>query len=179
MSRIGRYPIPIPRGVEVEIRNGNVLVKGPLGELEWDLNPGIQAKIESGEILITRQSDSAKMKALHGLTRAEIANQLIGVKEGFQKNLEVMGVGYRVQTQGSELSLTVGYAHPISLKLPNGVEASVDKQTSILLKGIDKRKVSLVAAQIRSMKIPDVYKQKGVKYVGEILRKKAGKAGKK
>lgn len=179
MSRIGRYPIPIPRGVEVEIRNGNVLVKGPLGELQWDLNPGIQAKIENGEILITRQSDSAKLKALHGLTRAEIANQLIGVKEGFQKNLEVMGVGYRVQTQGSELSFTVGYAHPISLKLPSGVEASVDKQTSILLKGIDKRKVSLVAAQIRSMKTPDVYKQKGIKYVGEILRKKAGKAGKK
>lgn len=179
MSRIGRYPIPIPRGVEVEVRNGNVLVKGPLGELQWDLNPGIQAKIENGEILITRQGDSAKLKALHGLTRAEIANQLIGVREGFQKNLEVMGVGYRVQTQGSELSFTVGYAHPISLKLPDGVEASVDKQTSILLKGIDKRKVTLVAAQIRSMKIPDVYKQKGIKYVGEILRKKAGKAGKK
>lgn len=179
MSRIGRYPIPIPRGVEVEVRNGNVLVKGPLGELQWDLNPGIQAKIENGEILITRQGDSAKLKALHGLTRAEIANQLIGVREGFQKNLEVMGVGYRVQTQGSELSFTVGYAHPISLKLPEGVEASVDKQTSILLKGIDKRKVTLVAAQIRSMKIPDVYKQKGIKYVGEILRKKAGKAGKK
>jgi large subunit ribosomal protein L6 len=116
---------------------------------------------------------------MHGLTRAEIANQIIGVKDGFKESLEVMGVGYRAQIQGNELSFTVGYAHPVSLALPNGVEASVDKQTSISLKGIDKRAVSLVAAQIRSMKVPDVYKHKGIKYVGETLRKKAGKAGKK
>lgn len=179
MSRIGRKPIPIPQGVEVKVQEGNVLVKGPLGQLQWGLNPGIQAKVENGEIFLTRKSDSAKLKALHGLTRAEIANQIMGVKEGFQKNLEVMGVGYRAQTQGRELNFTVGYAHPVSLELPQGVDASVDKQTSISLKGIDKRKVSLVAAQIRSMKIPDVYKHKGIKYIGEALRKKAGKAGKK
>lgn len=179
MSRIGRKPIPIPQGVEVRVHEGNVLVKGPLGQLHWGLNQGIQAKVENGEVFFTRQSDSAKLKALHGLTRAEVANQMIGVKEGFKKNLEVMGVGYRAQIQGSELSFTVGYAHPVSLTLPKGVEASVDKQTLISLKGIDKRAVSLVAAQIRSMKIPDVYKQKGIKYVGETLRKKAGKAGKK
>jgi large subunit ribosomal protein L6 len=179
MSRIGRKPIPIPQGVEVRVHEGSVLVKGPLGQLQWGLSPGIQAKVENGEVSFTRQDDSAKLKALHGLTRAEIANQMVGVKDGFKENLEVMGVGYRAQIQGSELSFTVGYAHPVSLMLPKGVEAAVDKQTSISLKGIDKRAVSLVAAQIRNMKVPDVYKHKGIKYVGEILRKKAGKAGKK
>ena len=179
MSRIGRKPIPIPQGVEVRVHEGNVLVKGPLGQLQWGLNPGIQAKVENGEVSFTRENDSAKLKAVHGLTRAEVANQMVGVKNGFKENLEVMGVGYRAQVQGTELSFTVGYAHPVALALPKGVEASVDKQTSISLKGIDKRAVSLVAAQIRSMKVPDVYKNKGIKYVGEILRKKAGKAGKK
>ena len=179
MSRIGRKPISIPKGVEVKVNDGNVLVKGPLGQLQWDLSPGIEASVEKEEVSLSRNDDSAKLKALHGLTRAELANQLKGVTEGFRENLEVMGVGYRAQIQGNELSFSVGYAHPVSIKLPKGVEASVDKQTSISLKGIDKRMVSLVAAQIRSMKVPDVYKQKGIKYVGEILRKKAGKAGKK
>lgn len=179
MSRIGRKPIPIPKGVEVKINDSSVLVKGPLGELHWGLRPGIQAKIENNEVSLIRKNDSAKLKALHGLSRAEIANQMIGVKNGYQETLEVMGVGYRAQMQGRDLSFTVGYAHPVSLTLPKGVEATVDKQTSISLKGIDKRLVSLVAAQIRSMKVPDVYKQKGIKYVGEVLRKKAGKAGKK
>ena len=179
MSRIGRKPIPIPKGVEVKVHDGSVVVKGPLGQLQWGLNPGIKAMVENGEVSVIRNGDSAKLKAMHGLTRAEIANQMNGVKEGFRENLEVMGVGYRAQIQGSELSFTVGYAHPVSLKLPKGVEASVDKQTSITLKGIDKRMVSLVAAQIKSLKVPDVYKHKGIKYVGEVLRKKAGKAGKK
>ena len=178
MSRIGRKPIPIPQGVEVKIHEGSVLVKGPLGQLQWGLSPGIQAKVENGEVSLTRKGDSAKLKAMHGLT-AEIANQILGVKEGFQKSLEVMGVGYRAQIQGRELSFTVGYAHPISLQMPKGVDASVDKQTSISLKGIDNRMVSLVAAQIRNMKSANVYKNKGIKYVGEVLRKKAGKAGKK
>ncbi|HBP86411.1 MAG TPA: 50S ribosomal protein L6 [Nitrospirales bacterium] len=179
MSRIGRKPISIPKGVEVRILDSNVLVKGPLGQLQWGLSPGIQAKVENDEVSLFRSSDSAKLKALHGLTRAELANQVKGVKDGFQETLEVMGVGYRAQIQGSELSFSIGYAHPVSMKLPKGVEASVDKQTSISLKSIDKRMVSLVAAQIRSLKVPDVYKQKGIKYVGEALRKKAGKAGKK
>ena len=150
-----------------------------LYQLQWGLSPGIQAKVENDEVSLFRSSDSAKLKALHGLTRAELANQVKGVKDGFQETLEVMGVGYRAQIQGSELSFSIGYAHPVSMKLPKGVEASVDKQTSISLKSIDKRMVSLVAAQIRSLKVPDVYKQKGIKYVGEALRKKAGKAGKK
>ncbi len=179
MSRIGRKPIVVPSGVQVTVQDRNVLVKGPLGELTWPLASGIQAEVENGLVTLKRTGDSVKLKAIHGLTRAEIANQVVGVKEGYQKNLEVMGVGYRAQVQGNELSFTLGYAHPVLIKLPKGVEAAVDKQTVISLKGINKRTVSQVAAQIRGLKIPDVYKHKGIKFADEVLRKKAGKAGKK
>jgi large subunit ribosomal protein L6 len=179
MSRIGRKPIPIPSGVEVRVDDSRVLVKGPLGQLEWTLNPGIQVQVGDGVVALTRESNTVKLRALHGLTRAEISNQIVGVKEGYQRDLEVMGVGYRAQIQGDDLSFSVGYAHPVTLKLPQGVKATVDKQSLISLKGIDKRVVSQVAAQIRELKVPDVYKQKGIKYAGEELRKKAGKAGKK
>lgn len=179
MSRIGRKPISIPSGVEVKVHNSQVIVKGPLGQLEWALTPGIQAQVENSTVSLTRSDDTVKSRAMHGLTRAEISNQIVGVKEGYQRDLEVMGVGYRAQIQGDDLSFTLGYAHPVSLKLPQGVNATVDKQTLISLKGIDKRVVSQFAAQIRELKIPDVYKHKGIKYAGEILRKKAGKAGKK
>jgi large subunit ribosomal protein L6 len=179
MSRIGKKPIPIPNGVEVQIHDGQVSVKGPLGQLRWGLATGIQAQVENEAVVLTRSGETNKLKALHGLTRAEIANNIIGVKQGYQKSLEIMGVGYRAQAQGGGLTFTVGYAHPVSLDLPKGVEVAVDKQTVISLKGIDKRVVSQAAAKIRSLKIPDVYKQKGIKYSGEVLRKKAGKAGKK
>ena len=179
MSRIGRKPIPIPSGVEVKVQDAKVLVKGPLGQMEWALTPGIDAQVEKGVVSVTRANDSVKLRALHGLTRAEISNQIVGVKDGYQRDLEVMGVGYRAQLQGEDLSFTVGYAHPVFLKMPQGVKATVDKQTFLSLKGIDKRVVSQVAAQIRKMKIPDVYKHKGIRYAGEELRKKAGKAGKK
>lgn len=179
MSRIGKRPIPIPKGVEVQVKGSLVSVKGPLGILQWDLFPGIQARVEDGSVILTRSSETNKLKALHGLSRAEIANHIVGVMKGYQKNLEIMGVGYRAQAQGNSLTFTVGYAHPVSLALPKGVEVSVDKQTLIVLKGIDKRVVSQSAAQIRTLKVPDVYKQKGIKYLGEVLRKKAGKAGKK
>ncbi len=179
MSRIGHKPIAVPSGVEVNIQGDQVRVKGPLGQLQWDLAPGIQATVEEGMVRISRNGNAPKLKAMHGLSRAEIANQITGVKEGYQKKLEVMGVGYRAQLQGKELSFSVGYAHPVTLSLPDGVEAAVEKQTLISLKGIDKRKVSQMAAQIRGLKIPDVYKQKGIKYAEEELRKKAGKAGKK
>jgi large subunit ribosomal protein L6 len=140
---------------------------------------GNSGQVENEAVVLTRSGETNKLKALHGLTRAEIANNIIGVKQGYQKSLEIMGVGYRAQAQGGGLTFTVGYAHPVSLDLPKGVEVAVDKQTVISLKGIDKRVVSQAAAQIRSLKIPDVYKQKGIKYSGEVLRKKAGKAGKK
>lgn len=179
MSRIGKQPISIPSGVEVRVDNAKVFVKGPLGQLEWSLYPGIHVRVENGVVSLTRESDAVKLRAMHGLTRAEISNQIVGVKEGYQRDLEVMGVGYRAQIQGDALSFTLGYAHPVSLNLPQGVKATVEKQTLISLKGIDKRVVSQVAAQIRELKVPDVYKNKGIKYAGEVLRKKAGKAGKK
>ena len=179
MSRIGKKLIPIPSGVEVKVNEAQVLVKGPLGQLEWDLTPGIKAQVEDRAVSLTRADNTVKLRAMHGLTRAEISNQIVGVKEGYQRDLEVMGVGYRAQLQGNDLSFTVGYAHPVLLKLPQGVKATIDKQTLISLKGIDKRVVSQFAAQIRELKIPDVYKHKGIRYAGEILRKKAGKAGKK
>lgn len=179
MSRIGKKPITVPKGVEVQVNGNQVSVKGPLGNLQWGLSPGIQAKVDNGIVTLIRSGETNKLKALHGLSRAEIANHIVGVKQGYQKNLEIMGVGYRAQAQGNSLTFTVGYAHPVSLALPKGVEVTVDKQTLISLKGIDKRIVSQSAAKIRTLKVPDVYKQKGVKYIGEILRKKAGKAGKK
>lgn len=179
MSRIGKKPIPVPTGVEVQVNGSQVSVKGPLGNLQWGLSPGIQAKVDNGIVTLTRSSETNKLKALHGLCRAEIANHIVGVKQGYQKNLEIMGVGYRAQAQGNSLTFTVGYAHPVTLALPKGVEVTVDKQTLISLKGIDKRIVTQSAAKIRTLKVPDVYKQKGVKYIGEVLRKKAGKAGKK
>lgn len=179
MSRIGRKPIPIPSGVDVKVVDSSVLVKGPLGKMEWSLFPGIHASVDNGSVSLTRENDSPKLRAMHGLSRVEIASQVVGVKDGYQRQLEVMGVGYRAQVQGNSLSFSVGYAHPVSLELPLGVEASVDKQTMIIIKGMDKRLVSQFAARIRELKIPDVYKNKGIKYVGEDLRKKAGKAGKK
>ena len=179
MSRIGRKPIAIPSGVDVKVSASSVLVKGPLGEMEWSLFPGIHAEVDNGVVSLSRENDSPELRAMHGLTRVEIASQVVGVKEGYQRNLEVMGVGYRAQVQGSSLSFSVGYAHPVTLELPSGIEASVDKQTMIAVKGIDKRIVSQFAARIRAVKVPDVYKNKGIKYEGEVLRKKAGKAGKK
>lgn len=179
MSRIGRKPIPIPSGVDVKVDDKMVLVKGPLGQMEWSLFPGIHARVDNGVVSLTRENDSPKLRAMHGLSRVEVASQVIGVKDGFTRNLEVMGVGYRAQVQGNSLSFSVGYAHPVTLELPSGIEASVEKQTLIAIKGIDKRVVSQVAARIRSLKVPDVYKNKGIKYVGEVLRKKAGKSGKK
>jgi len=179
MSRIGRNPIPIPSGVDVKVDDASVLVKGPLGQMEWSLFPGIHAEVDNGVVSLTRENDSPKLRAMHGLTRVEIASQVVGVKDGFQRNLEVMGVGYRAQVQGNSLSFSVGYAHPVFLEVPSGIDASVDKQTMIAIKGIDKRMVSQFAARIRELKVPDVYKNKGIKYVGEVLRKKAGKAGKK
>lgn len=179
MSRIGRKPIPIPSGVDVKVDDARVLVKGPLGQMEWSIFPGIHAAVDNGVVSLTREDDSPKLRAMHGLTRVEIANQVIGVKDGFTKNLEIMGVGYRAQVQGNSISFSVGYAHPVTFELPSGIEAFVEKQTLIAIKGIDKRVVTQVAARIRELKVPDVYKNKGIKYVGEVLRKKAGKAGKK
>ena len=179
MSRIGRKPIVIPSKVEVQVHESEVSVKGPLGQLKWALPLGIEAKIQDGQLLVSRSGSGAELRALHGLTRAELFNQIEGVLNGYERTLELTGVGYRAQVQGQALTFNVGYSHPVALELPEGVKATVDKQTVVSLKGIDKRLVTQVAAKIRRVKSPDVYKLKGIKYAGELLRKKAGKAGKK
>ena len=179
MSRIGRKPITIPSGVDVQVGNQVVAVKGPLGQLEWKLANGVTVAVEEGRLIVNRDGDSSNLRALHGLTRAELSNQIEGVLKGYQRTLELTGVGYRAQVQGQTLTFSVGFSHPVSLDLPAGVQATVDKQTVVSLSGIDKRLVTQVAAKIRKVRSPDVYKQKGIRYVGEVLRKKAGKAGKK
>ncbi|MGH7256017.1 MAG: 50S ribosomal protein L6 [Nitrospirales bacterium] len=178
MSRIGRKPIPIPSGVEVKVDKRQVTVKGPLGGLGWTLAQGVSAEVAGGQIIIKRDSDEAKVRALHGLTRAEISNMVRGVTKGYERTLEVTGVGYKAQVQGKALSVNIGYTHPVVHNLPPGIEAKVDKQTVITLRGVDKRMVGQTGANIRGIKAPDVYKQKGIRYAGETLRKKEGKTGK-
>ncbi len=179
MSRIGRKPIPIKSGVEVKVHDGAVAVKGPLGQLSWTLAPGMSVEVGDGVVQVNRSADSKMQKALHGLTRAELDNLIHGVSAGYEKTLELTGIGYRAQIQGQTLTLNVGYAHPVELTIPAEVQVSVEKQTVITLKGINKRMVTQTAANIRGIRIPDVYKQKGIRYSGETLIKKAGKAGKK
>ena len=179
MSRIGRKPITIPSGVDVQVGEQVVAIKGPKGQLEWKVANGVSVAVEDGHIMVDRKGDTSNLRALHGLTRAELSNQIEGVLNGYQRTLELTGVGYRAQVQGQTLTFSVGFSHPVSLELPTGVQATVDKQTVVSLSGIDKRLVTQVAAKIRKVRSPDVYKQKGIRYVGEVLRKKAGKAGKK
>ncbi len=179
MSRIGRKPITIPSGVEVSVNHPEVSIKGPLGKVTWPLPEGLTVSVDGGVMNVNRDSEDTHVRALHGLTRAELSNQIDGVLKGYERTMELTGVGYRAQIEGQALSFNVGYSHPVSLVLPDGVTATVEKQTVVSLRGIDKRLVTQVAAKIRQVKSPDVYKQKGIKYSGEILRKKAGKAGKK
>lgn len=179
MSRIGIKPIAFAPTVEVKVENGSVSVKGPLGQLGWDLNEGIDVTIDEGAIHVGRRGNAPRVRALHGLTRVELSNLVEGVTKGFERTLELTGVGYRAQVQGQSLTLNVGFSHPVTLSLPEGVQASVEKQTVVSVKGIDKRLVTQTAANIRRVRPPDVYKQKGIRYAGEVLIKKAGKAGKK
>lgn len=179
MSRVGRKIIPLPAGVDVQVSQELVMVKGPLGRLEWPLEKGLHVRREGDHLLVSRTGDAPHIRAMHGLTRAEINNCIEGVVNGFSRTLELTGVGYRAQIDGNTLQFTVGYSHPVVFELPAGVEGSVEKQTMVTVKGINKRLVTQVASNIRRIKSPDVYKQKGIKYQGEVLRKKAGKAGKK
>lgn len=179
MSRIGQKPIPIKSGIEVKVADREVSVKGPLGQLIWPLAQGVDVSVEDGKIQVTRVGNTPKLRALHGLTRAELQNLVEGVTHGYERTLELTGVGYRAQIQGQSLSLNVGFSHPVELKIPTGVQATIEKQTIIAVKGIDKRLVTQVAANIKRVRPPDVYKQKGIKFAGEVLIKKAGKAGKK
>ncbi|MBE5908341.1 MAG: 50S ribosomal protein L6 [Lachnospiraceae bacterium] len=179
MSRIGRMPIAIPAGVTVDIAENNlVTVKGPKGTLEKTLPTEMEIKVEGEEVVVTRPNDLKKMKSLHGLTRSLIQNMVTGVTEGYQKTLEVNGVGYRATKQGNKLVLNLGFSHPVEMTDPDGIESTVEGN-NIIIKGIDKEKVGQYAADIRDKKRPEPYKGKGIKYSDEVIRRKVGKTGKK
>lgn len=180
MSRIGKRPIEIPEGVEVSIDGRTIKVKGPKGELAWDCPESIKPLLSNGKIVIERRSNSRLDRSLHGLVRSNISNMITGVLHGYQKVLEIVGIGYKAQVIGDKIVLNLGYSHPIEYHLPDGIKASVDaKQTMITLTGVDKHKLGQVASNLRSLRIPDSYKGKGIRYYGEPLRLKAGKSGKK
>ena len=180
MSRIGRMPIAIPAGVTVDIaENNQVTVKGPKGTLERVLPAEMTITKEGEEVKVTRPNDLKKMKSLHGLTRTLINNMIIGVTEGYEKRLEVNGVGYRAAKQGKKLTLSLGYSHPVEMIDPEGIESVLEGQNKITVKGIDKEKVGQYAAEIRDKRRPEPYKGKGIKYADEVIRRKVGKTGKK
>jgi large subunit ribosomal protein L6 len=176
MSRIGKTPIPIPQGVEIKRAGSAVEVKGPKGSLSHTIPEGISLQVEDGEIHVKRKTDAKRVRSLHGLSRTLIANMVTGVTEGFTKGLEIMGIGYRANVQGRNLQLSLGYSHPVIYPIPEGIEVEVEKQNKITIKGIDKQQVGQVAAEIRSFRKPEPYKGKGIRYVGEQVRRKAGKA---
>ncbi|MBP9560680.1 MAG: 50S ribosomal protein L6 [Syntrophorhabdaceae bacterium] len=178
MSRIGRKPIVLPESVNIEIKDGEVLVSGAKGLLKRPILEGISVEVDNRIVYVKRTSEDKKIKGYHGLMRTLISNMVEGIEKGFEKKLEIVGIGYRAEMQGDNLVLYLGYSHPIQFPLPAGISAQVDKQTLLTIKGIDKELVGQMAAKIRTLRKPDVYKNKGIKYAGEILRKKAGKSGK-
>jgi large subunit ribosomal protein L6 len=180
MSRIGRLPVAVPSGVEVKLGDNNTLtVKGKKGTLTKQFHKDMIIKVENGNILVQRPSEEKKHKALHGLTRTLINNMVVGVTEGYEKNLEINGVGYRAQKQGKKLVLTLGYSHPVEMDDPEGITVEVPAPNKIVVKGIDKQAVGEYAAKIRGKRMPEVYKGKGIKYETEVIRRKEGKTGAK
>lgn len=179
MSRIGRLPISLPSTVQVSVSDGSVEVQGPKGKLALQVHPTIRVGVKEGKVVCERPTDQKSHRALHGLTRALLANMIRGVTEGFRKKLELVGVGYRAQVQGQVLTLTLGYANPVVYVLPPDIHATVEQQTMITISGINKQRVGAVAAKIRSFRPPEPYRGKGIKYADERIRRKAGKAGAK
>ncbi|HEY9714228.1 MAG TPA: 50S ribosomal protein L6 [Chroococcales cyanobacterium] len=180
MSRIGKAPIPVPSGVTVDVKGNEVSVKGPKGQLKLALRPEVSVKQEDGKLLVGRVSDERNVRSLHGLSRTLVANMVKGVTDGFSRTLEVVGVGYRAQMEGRKLIMQLGYSHPVEVDPPQGLEIAVGKGNVITISGIDKQAVGDLAAFVRDRRPPEVYKGKGVKYQGEVIRRKAGKAaGKK
>ena len=180
MSRIGKMPIAIPAGVTVDVaENNKVTVKGPKGTLERVMAPEMEIKVEGAEVTVSRPNDLKRNKSLHGLTRTLINNMVVGVTNGYEKKLEVNGVGYRAQKQGKKLVLNLGYSHPVEMEDPEGVETVVDGTNVIFVRGIDKEKIGQYAAEIRDKRRPEPYKGKGIKYADEHIRRKVGKTGKK
>src|ERR1700759_5456317 len=178
MSRIGRLPIDVPSGVDVKIDGQDVAVKGPKGELTLTVASPIEVKLEDGQVPVTRPDDERVSRSLHGLTRTLIANQIIGVTDGYAKSLEVVGTGYRVQAKGSSVEFALGYSHSITVDPPAGISFEVEGKNKLPVRGIDKQAVGEVAANIRKLRKPEPYKGKGVRYAGEHIRRKVGKAGK-
>ncbi|SHE71399.1 50S ribosomal protein L6 [Caloramator proteoclasticus] len=180
MSRIGRLPIAVPQGVTVTVDANNlVTVKGPKGTLTRQFSKLMNINVEDGKVVVTRPNDEKKSRELHGLTRTLINNMIVGVTQGYQKALELVGVGYKVQKQGKKLVINVGYSHPVEIEPEEGIEFDVPAATQIVVKGIDKELVGQVAARIRSVREPEPYKGKGIKYADEVIRRKEGKTGKK
>jgi large subunit ribosomal protein L6 len=177
MSRIGKKPIVVPKNVTVTIEGQRVKVKGPKGELERELHREMALAMENGEIVVSRPSDEAEHKSLHGLTRTLIANMVEGVTKGFQKQLEIVGVGYKAEVRPYGLQMALGYSHPIEVRAPKGIKLTAPAPTSVTIEGADKEVVGQIAAEIRSLRPPEPYKGKGIKYAGEQIRRKAGKAG--
>ena len=179
MSRVGKQPIPVPSGVQIELGEGNfVTVKGPKGQLERQFSPEMVIAREDGRLLVTRPSDERRHRALHGLSRTLLANMVVGVSDGFTKSLDIQGVGYRAQAQGNDLQLALGFSHPVLFQAPDGITFLVETPTKIRVQGIDKELVGEIAARIRKLRPPEPYKGKGIRYEGERVRRKAGKAGK-
>jgi large subunit ribosomal protein L6 len=177
MSRIGKMPIPVPKGVTVTVDGNVVRVKGPKGELERTLHPAITAAQEDGTVVVARPSDEPEHRALHGLSRTLVANMIEGVTKGFQKTLEITGVGYKAEPRPYGLQLALGFSHPVQFRAPTGIKLSAPNPTTVVIEGANKEIVGQVAAEIRGLRPPEPYKGKGIKYVGEQIRRKAGKAG--
>ena len=178
MSRIGRQPVEIPSNVQVQIEGNLVRVKGPNGQLEREVHPEIGLQLDDGKLVVTRASDQPYYRALHGLTRALLANMVTGVSTGYSKTLELIGVGYRAQQMGQAIQVAVGYSHPVDVKPPTGITFEVEGTSRIHVRGVDKELVGQTAAEIRGIRPPEPYKGKGIRYEGEYVRRKAGKAGK-
>jgi len=179
MSRIGKKPIPIPKGVTVKVGAGAIEVKGPKGQMRQVLPPGIVFAQDDGSLVASLEREDAELRKFHGLARSLVANAVAGVTDGFKKELDIVGVGYRAELKGKQVHFALGYSHPVIFDIPNGIDIAVDKQTHIVVTGVDRQLVGQVAANIRRMRKPDPYKQKGVRYTGEVLKKKVGKTGAK
>lgn len=179
MSKIGRKPILLPKGVTVTVMDNKVKVQGPKGALEHEIMPNIKVNVKEGVVEVLRENDRKQTKAFHGLMRAKINNMVIGVTQGFTKELELVGVGYRADLQGNVLNFTLGYSHPVKFELPKGVSCSVDKQTKIVLTSIDKEILGQTAANIMALRMPDAYKGKGIRVAGTVIKLKPGKAAAK
>jgi len=177
MSRIGKLPIAVPAGVDVKFDGTNISVKGPKGQLTRNLHQDMIVQLDNGVITVTRPSDAREHRALHGLTRTLVANMVIGVTTGYEKSLELVGVGYRASKQGTKLVLAVGYSHPVEIEPDKEIEIEVPAPTKIIVRGADKEKVGMLAANIRAVREPEPYKGKGIKYTGEVIRRKVGKTG--